>query len=127
MAQRKRTSKSKATSKRTAKKKLDNLNVVDGKAQDIAKIKELQELMGIKQSNPFGVTTASDLEQKMDDMNLSDLQALAVKAGLFPSGSRLTLKNKLLKEFYSTPGAGAGVDVGFQGLSQTLTVPKGKT
>lgn len=126
MAQRKRTSKSKATSKRTAKKKLDNLNVVDGKAQDIEKIKELQELMGIKQSNPFGVSTASELEEKMDDMNLSDLQALAVKAGLFPSGSRLTLKNKLLKEFYSTPGAGAGVDVGFQRPVANPDSPEGQ-
>ena len=85
MAQRKRTSKSKATSKRTAKKKLDNLNVVDGKAQDIEKIKELQELMGIKQSNPFGVSTAAELEEKMDEMNLSDLQALRLRRVYFPA------------------------------------------
>ena len=121
MAQRKKTSKSKAS-----KKKLDNLNVVDGKSQDVQKIKELQDLMGIKQANPFGVSTAAELQEKMDEMNLSDLQALAVRAGLFPSGSRLTLKNKLLKEFYSTPGAGAGVDVGFQRPVANPDSPEGQ-
>jgi hypothetical protein len=125
MAQRKRKTKTSSKSE-ASKKKLENLNVVDGKAQDIAKIKELQELMGIKQANPFGVSTASELNEKMDEMNLSDLQALAVKAGLFPSGSRLTLKNKLLKEFYSTPGAGAGVDVGFQKPVANPDSPEGQ-
>ena len=32
-------------------------------------------------------------------MSLSELQEVAVKAGVFPSGTKATLKNKLLKEY----------------------------
>lgn len=127
MARKKTTASGKATPKkaRTAKK-LQSLEVTDGKAADIERVKELEELMGIRQNNPFGVSSAAELQSEMDEMNLSDLQALAVKAGLFPSGSRLTLKNKILKEFYSTPGAGAGVDVGYQKPVANPETPEGQ-
>ena len=94
-------------------KKLDNLKMVDGKAEAVEKIKELHEILGGGSINPFGTSSIDEFEEKMNEMNLSDLQALAVRVGLFPGGSRLSLKNKLKKEFYSTPGAGAGYDVGY--------------
>ena len=101
-------------SKSTATRKLNTLKVADGKEQDIKKIKELEELIGLPHTHAFGTNNAKVLEGNMDKMNVSDLQAFAVKIGLFPSGSRLQLKNKILKEFYSTEGAGAGIDIGFQ-------------
>mgnify|MGYP003644312632 CR=1 FL=1 len=113
-------------STKSKSKKLQDLNVADGKEQDVKKIQELEALMGIPRNNLFGTTTASVLQGKMDEMNMSDLQTFAVKVGLFPSGSRLTLKNKILKEFYSTPGAGAGVDMGFQKPIVDPKSPKGK-
>tara|TARA_R110002020_G_scaffold86836_1_gene214380 strand:- start:46 stop:453 length:408 start_codon:yes stop_codon:yes gene_type:complete len=112
MARKKSTSQ-KRKSRSSASPKLGELQVADGKEQDINKIKELEELMGLPRMNPFGTTKAEILKEKMDSMNVSDLQAFAVKIGLFPSGSRINLKNKILKAFYSTAGAGAGVDIGY--------------
>jgi len=112
--------------KSKTKNKLESLAVTDGQEQDVQRIKELESLMGLGHTNPFGVSTAAELEQKMDQMNMSDLQALAVRAGLFPSGSRLTLKNKILKQFHSTPGAGAGVDVGYTKPIADPDTPGGK-
>lgn len=112
--------------KRKNTKKLDNLKMVDGKSEAVEKIKELHEILGVPTVNPFGTNSIEEFEEKMDEMNLSDLQALAVRVGLFPGGSRLNLKNKLTKEFYSTPGAGAGVDVGFSQPIADPNSPQGK-
>ena len=45
-------------------------------------------------------------------MGLTELQEVAVQAGVFPSGTKATLKNKLIKEYqnrsqgiYGTPGS----------------------
>lgn len=103
----------KKTSTRRKTKKLDTLKAADGKADAVDKIRELEEIFGTQHVNPFGTRSIDELESKMDDMNLSDLQALAVRVGLFPGGSRLNLKNKLKKAFYELPGAGAGIDVGY--------------
>lgn len=107
-------------------KKLDNLKLADGKAEAVKKIKELEEILGMPTVNPFGTRSIGVFEGKMDEMNLSDLQALAVRVGLFPGGSRLNLKNKLKKAFYSTPGAGAGVDVGYSKPIADPNSPEGK-
>ena len=36
------------------------------------------------------------------DMNLTDLQSFAVKVGVFPSGNKTVLKNKIKREFESS-------------------------
>ena len=97
--------------------------MADGKDGAVKEIKELQEILGLGTMNPFGTASIEEFEEKMNEMNLSDLQALAVRVGLFPGGSRLNLKNKLKKEFYSTPGAGAGIDVGY---SRPMADPNSK-
>ena len=50
------------------------------------------------------ITVINDLEVFKDDlseMTLTDMQALAVEAGVFPSGNRSAHKQKLVKEFVS--------------------------
>ena len=42
-------------------------------------------------------------------MTMTDLQTLAVRVGVFPSGTRSSLKNKLLKQFLSDTRGGTGV------------------
>ena len=51
--------------------------------------------------NPFEVITSADLEDKMENMSLLDLQSFAVKAGVFPSGGKVAIKNRMEKAFSS--------------------------
>ena len=99
---------SNTTKKTTAKKrgrpakktKLDSLSMADGKKEDgIKRAKELEELVGLNEVNPFGTALASVFEESLGEMGLVDLQALAVKVGVFPSGTATSLRNKLKKAF----------------------------
>ena len=98
-------------------KKLEELTVADGKDNDpkeLGEIKDLEDLLGVKQVNPFRTTSEATLTERMSEMNLSDLQAFAVRIGILPSGNRLALKNKIQKAFKSHAGAGAGYNIGYQ-------------
>lgn len=112
--------KTKATKK---KDKVENLQVADGK-NDIEKIKDLEDLLGVKQTNPFGTTNKEVLEERMNEMTLTDLQTFAVKVGILPSGNKLSLKNKILRSFKSHAGAGSGYNIGY---NQPLVDPSSKT
>lgn len=111
--------KTKATKK---KDKVENLQVADGK-NDIEKIKDLEDLLGVKQTNPFGTTNKEVLEERMNEMTLTDLQTFAIKIGILPSGNKLSLKNKILRSFKSHAGAGAGYNIGY---NQPLVDPSSK-
>lgn len=80
------------------KDKLKELNYIDGK-KTVEQIKKLEKLVGIRETNPYGTTSLEVLEAKMADMNMWELQEFAVKVGVFPSGTRTSLKSKLCKEF----------------------------
>tara|TARA_X000001036_G_scaffold300940_1_gene280022 strand:- start:7769 stop:8185 length:417 start_codon:yes stop_codon:yes gene_type:complete len=112
--------KKRASSKST--KKVEKLSIADGKS-DIQKAKDLEELLGVKQVNPFGTTNKAILEERMNEMTLTDLQTFAIKVGILPSGNKLSLKNKLLRAFKSHAGAGAGYNTGF---SKPLIDPDSK-
>ena len=91
----------KTARKSTAKKntKLSSLKQVNGKEDPIQKAKDLEELVGIKQVNPFGTSIAEVFEENISTMSMVELQELAVKAGVFPAGTRTALKSKLSKAF----------------------------
>ena len=115
MATKKNTSK-KATAKKSAKgskEKLDKLQVADGKSE-LDQIKDLEDLLGVKQANPFRTTSKAVLDERMGEMTLTDLQTMAIQVGILPSGNKLTLKNKIFRAFKSHAGAGAGYNIGFQ-------------
>ena len=87
------------------KSDLDNLILADGKKiedPDITKIKEMEEILGIKKSNPFGTSNLEIFKEKLTEMTLIDLQRMCEKIGIFASGSRQDIKEKLVREFKST-------------------------
>ena len=49
--------------------------------------------------NPFKTTKEDQFEKNVSDMSVPEMQSLAVELGVFPSGNKTTLKNKLKKEF----------------------------
>lgn len=107
---RKKTTKKSTASKNN--KKLENLNYTDGvdsKTKDIEKIKNLESLLGVKSSNAYGTRDRDVFEGQLADMTMTDLQTLAVRVGVFPSGTRSSLKNKLLKQFLTDTRGGTGV------------------
>lgn len=86
------------------KNKLESLELADGKtAEDlqIKKVKELEELLGIKKVNPFGTYNLEVFKEKLGDMTIVDMQRLCERVGIFGSGSRQELREKLLREFKS--------------------------
>lgn len=86
----------------TKTKNLEDIqNFSSGKLDDdtLKKVKELEDVLGIKAVNPFGTNDPNIFEQKLKDCNLSDLQNLAMKIGIFPEGSKDRLKDKLRREF----------------------------
>jgi len=107
MKQKKKTTNKRAVKKKTAKSnqkttnKLDNLTTTNGKSYEktVEVVKKLEELLDVKQTNPFGTQDSRILEENLSEMNLSDMQALAVRAGIFPNGNQTILKQKLLKAF----------------------------
>jgi hypothetical protein len=91
----------------TPKSALDDLILADGKVTepvedaDIKKVKELEEILGVKKVNPFGTYNLEVFKEKLSDMTNLDLQNLCEKVGIFASGSRMQIKEKLLREFKS--------------------------
>tara|TARA_R100000664_G_C2755274_1_gene142965 strand:- start:1288 stop:1695 length:408 start_codon:yes stop_codon:yes gene_type:complete len=99
----KSTSKKKRASKKTVAKKqsqLEKLNLMDGKLE-VDRVRELEELLGVDQSNAFKTNDLDVFKDNIASMTLTDMQALAVEVGIFPAGNRGALKQKLVKEFMS--------------------------
>ena len=84
---------------RKNKTKLEQLNQSHGMDERVQKAKELEELIGLSEINPYGTSIASEFEQKLNEMALVDMQELAVRVGVFPNGTKTSLKSKLLKGF----------------------------
>ena len=111
----KKTNNSRATSARkskvkTAKKiqtpkkekpQLESLEQTNGKSYDeqVARAKELEQIMGLQKMSPFKTNDPEAFEEMLEDMNLTDLQSMAVKVGIFPSGNKTVLKNKIKRSF----------------------------
>ena len=62
------------------------------------KAKSVEDLLSVP-SNPFGTNSFDDLESELEGMNLRQMQELAVKASIFPSGNKTSLRNKIRREF----------------------------
>lgn len=94
------TNKRKTSTRKQAKNKKP-IQYADGKVadnrQDLAKT--VEELMSVKSRDPFKLASGENFAEAVAGMNLSQLQEIAVNAGVFPSGTKATLKNKLLKEY----------------------------
>ncbi|MBL69635.1 MAG: hypothetical protein CMO74_14535 [Verrucomicrobiales bacterium] len=89
--------------KAAKKPELKDLNQTTGKTyeQNLEYVKKLEEILEVRKSNPYGTNDARIFEENMAGMSLTELQEVAVRAGVFPSGNRTILKNKLTKAFKS--------------------------
>ena len=101
-----KTSKATASKKSTAKKKvsLDSLQQTNGKTYEdqVAKARELEDILGIAKINPFKTNDKRVFKEMLEEMNLTDLQAFAVKVGVFPAGNKTVLRNKIKRAFESS-------------------------
>lgn len=89
--------KRKVTKKEVQKVSKKKVEFADGK--DNSKEENIESLMGFKVKGSYGASTEQEFEDKINLMSMSDLQALAVTNGVFPSGTKAMLKNKLKKAF----------------------------
>lgn len=98
----------KSTSSKNKKGNLD-MEYIDGAIHDEnhEKSKSIEEIL-VKKKNPFGTNSIDTLEEMLEGMNLRQVQELAVKASVFPSGNKTSLKNKIRKEFKNKYGTKEG-------------------
>jgi len=95
---------SKSRKKTTAKKKanpLESIQQTTGKVYEynVDQVRKLEEILETKKTNPFGTNDSRIFKENLANMNLSDMQEIAVRCGVFPNGNKTILKNKLLKAF----------------------------
>ena len=117
--QKKTTTKKKTPSK--AKKQVTQF--ADGResiADRETKAKTIESLLEVKSRDPFHVASGEQFEDAVSSMGLTELQEVAVQAGVFPSGTKATLKNKLTKEYQNR---NQGI-YGTQGSTQTILESK---
>lgn len=82
----------------------EEYEVTDGKDRDsgeIQKMKDLEEILGIRQMNPYGTHSREIFDEKLDEMTATDMQNLAMQVGFPPSRDRMALKRGLKKSFDS--------------------------
>mgnify|MGYP001480410295 FL=1 len=123
--------KKKTTRKTSAKKQkptLEELNQTTGKSyeEQVSKAKELEEILGIPKISPFRTNDKNVFNEMMKDMNLTDLQAYAVKVGVFPSGNKTVLKNKIKRAFESSLRGQGSVQVMGEPIKLDPNNPKHK-
>lgn len=78
--------------------------VVDGKnretrEQEIQKIRELEELIGISKANPFGTADKEVFAASLEEKTKTDLENLCMRVGIPPRMSVEATKEALKKEF----------------------------
>tara|TARA_Y100000004_G_scaffold58183_2_gene64809 strand:- start:1016 stop:1456 length:441 start_codon:yes stop_codon:yes gene_type:complete len=91
-------------SKGVEEKHLEEFEVVDGKdreafEKEIEEIKELEELLGMPQMNPYGTLNKEVFKRKLEDSSASELTDLAARLGLPRERNMKLLKDSILKSF----------------------------
>jgi len=102
-------SKKKSTKKTSApkgiqKKHLEEFDITDGKERDkkeeeIEKVKELEELLGMPQMNPYGTLHRGVFQQRLDSCSASELTDLAARVGIPRERNMSVLRKSLLQSF----------------------------
>ena len=106
----------KTTKKTVANKQVNEepeIELAHGKnhQSELDEIEKIRSMTEIPVDNSFGVRTQSEFERLIEGAQLTQLQEMAVKAGVFPSGTKVTLKNKLRKAFAKTSLPGPNVQM----------------
>jgi hypothetical protein len=82
------------------KDELNNLEHVNGKEYR-EKLLKLEKILGVQEVNPFKTTDPQVFEDRLAEMNYSEMQALAMRVGLSPYLQKPQLKKALAKQFRS--------------------------
>jgi hypothetical protein len=125
---RKKTKNNQTSSSSSKKVKLEDLEQTNGKSYEdqVAQARELEEVLGIPKINPFKTNDKRVFQEMLQDMNLTDLQTFAVKVGVFPSGNKTVLRNKIKKAFDSSLYGKGSVQVIGEPLKLDPNNPKHK-
>ena len=95
----------KAKTAKKARTKKKEIQFIDGKVEGEHELSmDIEEILS-PPKNPFGAKSNEELEKKLEGMNLRQMQEMAVKSSVFPSGNKTSLKNKIKKEFSSKFGS----------------------
>ena len=86
------------------KESLEEFDVTDGKARDakaeaIKKTRELEELLGIPQCNPYQTLSREVFAERLENASVSELTDLAVRVGVTPAKHAKLLQKDLQKSF----------------------------
>ena len=124
----KKTKNNQTSSSSSKKVKLEDLEQTNGKSYEdqVAQARELEEVLGIPKINPFKTNDKRVFQEMLQDMNLTDLQTFAVKVGVFPSGNKTVLRNKIKKAFDSSLYGKGSVQVMGEPLKLDPNNPKHK-
>ena len=93
-----------ATKRKTAKrttakrKNVKNLSQTHGKVEEFQPT-TLDQIWGDTGITAYGTMNEKEYEARVDDMNMSDLQAHASTVGIIPVDNRNMLRERLLREF----------------------------
>lgn len=101
----KETPRKSAAKARTPRAKVEELTQTNGKSYEedpeVQRVRKLEKILEVSKTNPYGTNDRRIFEENISAMNLTDLQSLAVRVGVFPSGNQTSLKTKLVKSFKS--------------------------
>ena len=91
-------------SKGVEKKNLEEFDVTDGKERDkkekaLEEVKELEELLGMPQMNPYGTLNRDIFRQRLESSSASDLTDLAARVGVPRERNMNLLRKSLLQSF----------------------------
>jgi hypothetical protein len=81
---------------------LEEFEITDGKdrsTEEIQKLKDLEEILGVKQSNSYGTFDRDIFKEKLLDMSMTELQSLAMQVGFPPTRDRVALRKGLERSF----------------------------
>jgi hypothetical protein len=86
------------------KESLEEFDVVDGKARDakaeaIKKTRELEELLGIPQCNPYQTLSQDVFSERLENASIAELTDIAVRVGVTPARHAKLLRKDLQKSF----------------------------
>jgi len=100
----KKSPKKMSVSKGVEKKHLEEFDVTDGKERDkkqeaLEEVKELEELLGMPQMNPYGTLNRDIFRQRLESSSASDLTDLAARVGVPRERNMNLLRKSLLQSF----------------------------
>tara|TARA_R110002020_G_scaffold241437_1_gene454647 strand:+ start:318 stop:698 length:381 start_codon:yes stop_codon:yes gene_type:complete len=91
--------KRKTPKKATAKRKnIKNLSQTHGK-KEVFEPTTLDQIWGDDGLSLYGTMKEKEYENEIDEMNMSDLQTHASRVGIIPIDNRITLRERLVREF----------------------------